>query len=288
MIAYLNGAFVPQGDAKVPVTDRSFLYGDGLFETLRVVTTRPFRWEDHWRRLADGADRLGLRLPAASAEMASSVAELVRRNGLSEAVVRLTVSRGVGGPGYAARGADSPTVAMTVRAAPTVDPNQPGRWRLRTASLRLAASDPLARFKTCNRLIHVLARTEAEAAGADEALLLNTEGHVAEASSANVFWIENERVFTPPLADGGLAGVTRSVVLDLCRRSGIATREQSAALPALDQADGVFLTLSTLGIVEVASLDDRALGRARVTTRLHQAYQQCAAEESRAHPRIAS
>src|SRR5204862_7913994 len=121
-------------------------------------------------------------------------------------------------------GANHPVLVMSLHPAPVID--KPPQWRLLITSLRVPAREPLAQFKTCNKLPQILARAEAEAAGADEGLLLNTDGEVAEAVSSNLFWIQDNVVCTPPLASGILAGVTRAVVLDICQNLGLPAREQ--------------------------------------------------------------
>ncbi len=246
MMVFLNGKFVPPAKAVVSVFDRGFLYGDALWETMLVTGGRPFRWPEHLRRLQHGVDALKLSLPYSHDELRAFAAQLIRRNQMPEAMLRLTLSRGVAARGYSPRHATHPAVVMTLLPAPAVPPAKPPRWRLITSSLRLPANDPLARFKTANKLRHVLARAEADEAGAGDALLLNSNGHLAEAASANLFWVKNKVVHTPPLAAGPLPGVTRRLVLELCQKMKIPARETLARPGALLRADGVFLTLSLL------------------------------------------
>jgi len=272
MIVFLNGKFVPEKQAVVSVFDRGFLYGDALFETLLVTGGRPFLWPEHLRRLQQGVDALKLSLPFSHDELLAFAAQLIQRNQMPEAMLRLTLSRGVTPRGYSPRHAANPAVVMTLHPTPVLDPARPPRWRLITSSLRLPANDPLARFKTANKLRHVLARAQADNAGADDALLLNTDGHLAEAASANLFWVKNKVVRTPPLSAGPLPGVTRRLVLDLCQKLNIPARETLARPGALRQADGVFLTLASLGIVEVLSLDGNKMRRSPLTRKLYTAY----------------
>jgi branched-chain amino acid aminotransferase len=272
MIVFLNGQFVPEDRAVVSVFDRGFLYGDGLFETLRVLNGQPFRWRQHLERLQRGAGFLGVLLPFSAAELRDFVQQLILRNQMPDALLRLTLSRGVGPRGYSPKGADRPSLVMSLHPAPALDPQNPPRWRLMTSAFRLPANEPLAQFKTCNKLPQVLARAEADAAGADEALLLNTDGLVAEASSSNLFWIERETVTTPPLASGILAGVTREVVFELCSTMGLAVRETSITPEALRQMGGIFLSLSSVGIAEVVTFDGQSVKPSAVTGRIREAY----------------
>ena len=270
MIVFLNGKFVPEDQAVVSVFDRSFLYGDGLFETMLVRNGKPFRWEQHLERFERGAEFVKIRPPFSHDSLRDFVTELVTRNQMPEALLRVTLSRGVGLRGYSPKGAEHPSLVMSLHPAPAGD--GPVRWKLITSSFRLPANEPLAQFKTCNKLPQILARAEADAAGADEALLLNTEGHVVEAASSNLFWIEDETICTPPLASGILAGVTRAVVLETSRNLGIDVRETSITRAALQQVQGVFLSLSSVGIAEGLTLDGRSLSRSPLVDQLRNAY----------------
>jgi aminodeoxychorismate lyase len=271
MIVFLNGALVPEEAATISVFDRGFLYGDGLFETLRLYEGQPFRWDDHMARLQRGADFLRIRLPSTPVRLRASVDALVQKNEVRDAVLRITLSRGVGKRGYSPQSADSPTLAMALHPAPRLDSTKPFRWRLITASARIPANDPLTRHKTCNRLPNVLARAEAEAKGADDALLLNTSGEVAEAASANLFWIENGAIFTPPLESGALPGITRAVIFEICRSLSISCSEMRIRPDLLLEASGVFLTASGIEVAEAVSLDGHDLRRSPLTSRVYQA-----------------
>jgi aminodeoxychorismate lyase len=270
MIVFLNGQFVPENEAVVSVFDRSFLYGDGLFETMRIRNGKPFRWPQHMDRLRQGAEFLKVKIPFADEALREFSAELVTRNQMLEALLRLTLSRGVGVRGYSPKGAQQPTLVMSLH--PVSANDAPVQWKLVTSSFRLPANEPLAQFKTCNKLAQILARAQADAVGADEALLLNTDGHVVEGASSNLFWVESETVCTPPLTAGILAGVTRSVVMEICDKLGIPTRESAIAPLALQKAAGVFLSLSSVGIAECIALDGNPLGRSPVVARVRAAY----------------
>lgn len=280
MIVFLNGHFVSEDQAVVSVFDRSFLYGDGLFETMRICNRKPFRWEQHLERLAGGAAFLGIPLPFAIEQLREALARLLGANQMSSGIVRLTLSRGVGVRGYSPAGAGRPLLVMTLDPGPDSEPFNPPRWRLRTSSFRLPANQPLAQFKTCNKLPQVLARAEAEAARAQEALLLNTDGVVVEAASSNLFWLRNGSVCTPPLSSGALPGVTRAVVLEICRSFGFPSVEATLTPKELSRTEGVFLSLSSAGIVEAEALDDQLLRRSPLTERLWAGYNRLLREET--------
>lgn len=270
MKVFLNGQFVPEEQAVVSAFDRGFLYGDGLFETLRVMNGVPLDWGGHWRRLATGAETLKLKVPFASDFLRTQARELSRLNQLPEAILRLTLSRGVGQRGYSPRGADTPTLVMSLHPAPELGPRAP-QWKLHTSSLRVPAGDALSGCKSASKLLHVLARAEAEAAGADDALLLNSLGEVVEASSANLFWLERDALHTPSLAAGALPGVTRAAVIAWAQTQALPVHEATARPERLCQAEGCFLTLSSLGVVEVIAVDGQAIPSSPLTHHLRSA-----------------
>jgi branched-chain amino acid aminotransferase len=281
MIVFLNGRLVTENRALVSVQDRGFLYGDGLFETVLVWNGKLFRWPQHWARLARGANLLQLGLPYSGAELERAALDLAAVNQLSQGLLRLSVSRGVGPRGYSPQGAGPSTVVLSLCPWPAGKGDGPPQWRLHTASLRLQAGDPIAAIKASSKLLQVMARMEAEAQGADEALLLNDRGQVVEGASGNLFWISSSQVKTPALAAGGLEGITRGVLLELCRDQGLAAEETMGGPHALTAAEGVFLTLSGHGLVEVIELDRVPLRRSPRVLSLARAYwdrvgQECA------------
>jgi branched-chain amino acid aminotransferase len=272
VLVFLNGQFVPEERAVVSVFDRSFLYGDGLFETMRVFRGKPFRWQQHWERLHGGADFLNIKLPYSSEALRQFANELVEKNKMPDSLLRLTLSRGVGVRGYSPKGAENPTLVMSLRHAPGHDANSLPRWKLITSSHRLPANEPLAHFKTCNKLAQILARAEADAAGADEALLLNTAGFVVEGASSNLFWIDGDTICTPPLAAGVLPGITRGVVFETCEKLGLKMREANITPEKLKDVDGVFVSLSSFGIIEAASIDNETCRESLLPAKISQAY----------------
>lgn len=280
MIVFLNGKFISEEQAYVSIFDRGFLYGDGLFETVRISHGRPFRWEQHLKRLFSGLEFLKLRLPFPPEQLVNFANELIQLNQVGEALLRLTVSRGVGLRGYSPRGADLPTLAMSLHAAPGFDAEVPRRWSLATSEVRLDSDDPLAGFKTCNKLPQIIARAEVDAVGADEALLLNTDGWVVEGASSNLFWIQNGSLFTPPLSMGALPGITRAVVFELCQKLDLGCREANTKPQQLQSSDGVFLTLSSLGIAVASQLDKRPLPHSPLADRISTAYSELLLSET--------
>jgi len=280
MKVFLNGKLVPEEEAVVSIFDRGFLYGDGLFETIRIHNGKPFRWTQHLARLRRGAEFLRLKVPISCSELLLRAVELVAANQLSDALLRITLSRGVGIRGYSPKGAGQPTLVMATHRAPALSEEALQRWRLVISSMRVPAGEPLAAFKTCNKLPQILARAEAESRGADEALLLNTKGELAEAASSNLFWIEGEAICTTPLTSGILAGIMRELIFELGASMRIHVQEKAAQPDTLRGASGVFLTLSSLGIVEATELEGRSLATSTLVEHIFASYRQTVMEET--------
>lgn len=271
MLIFLNGQLLAEERAVVSVFDRGFLYGDGLFEAILIFNGRPFRWEQHLDRLERGCEFLKIKLPFSAEELRGFADELITRNKMPDALLRLTVSRGAGARGYSPRGADRPAVVMSLHAVPEAGAPIP-RWKLITSSYRLPANDPLAQFKTANKLPQILARAEADAAGADEALLQNTDGFVVEGTSSNLFWIKEDTVYSPPLSAGILPGVTRTVVLEVCQMLNLRASETNIRADDLRQMDGVFVSLTSKGVVEAASLDGKPMKSSHLFAKIQAGY----------------
>ena len=272
MIVFLNGQFVPEAQAVIPVNDRGFMYGDGLFETMRVCGGRPFRMAQHLERMTRGADFLKIKCPFTPKELQDFAGQLIRQNQMPEAVLRLTLTRGPGERGYTPQIVSQPTVVMTLHAAPPMDVENPVRWRLITSSYRIPAADPLSSFKTANKLIHIMARMEAVEKDADEALLINTNGEVAETASGNLFWVYQDSFCTVPTGRGVLPGITRSVVLEICQTLGLPTNKRVIKPKALRNSEGIFITQSALGIVPVTTLDGEPVAPSPLVRHISRVY----------------
>jgi branched-chain amino acid aminotransferase len=276
MTIFLNGRFVPETQAVIPVNDRGFMYGDGLFETMCVYSGRPFRMAQHLERMMRGADFLKIKCPFTPRELQQFAGQLIEKNRMPDAILRVTLTRGPGERGYTPEADGKPTVVMTLHAAHSF--KKPMQWNLATSSFRIPAADPLAAFKTMNKLTHIMARIEAVEKGADEALLLNSNGEVAETASSNLFWVHNDNICTSPTGCGGLPGITRAVVLKICRTLGLPTKEQAVKSEALRNSNGIFVTQSVLGIVSVAMLDGKPIAPSPLADRIGHAYNKMLAE----------
>ena len=261
-LCWLEGRVVDAREARIPVRDHGLLYGDGLFEGIRVRAGRVFRLDDHLARFAAGAKALALELPFPLAEVRRIVLETVRAHAAPEAYVRLLATRGEGPLGVDPRPCGPTRVICLVDQVSLY----PEEKRLKgidlvTSSLRRPPPDVLdPRVKSLNYLNNVLAKLEARTRGADEALLLNTAGLVAEAAVANVFVVRAGELRTPPATDGALEGITRATVLELAHAQGIPARERSIGRFDIFAAEECFLTGSGAGLVGVRSLDGRPIG----------------------------
>jgi len=260
---WLDGKVVEGSEARIPVTDHGLLYGDGIFEGIRVYGRRAFRLDLHLARLATSARVIGLAIPGGIEAMREIVLATARAFGSDESYVRLIVTRGEGALGVDPSSCPQPRVLClvdSVRLFPAEKLEQ--GLDLATATVRRPPADVLdPGVKSLNYLNNVLAKLDAKRAGADDALILNLAGAVAEASVANVFAAKDGELSTPPPSDGALAGITRRSVLELAAGLGIPARERTLGRVDLLSADEVFLTGTGARIMPVRSLDGRPIGK---------------------------
>jgi branched-chain amino acid aminotransferase len=270
MLVFLNGHFLPEAQAVVPVNDRGFMYGDGLFETMRVVRGKPFRFAQHLERMTRGADFLKIKPPFTPKELEKFAAQLIEQNQMSDAILRVTLTRGPGKRGYTPDSENRPTVVMSLHAAPSLENFV--EWSLVTSSFRIPASDPLSSFKTTSKILNVLARAEAAEKGADEALLINTNGEVAETASGNLFWVYQDNICTVPTGRGVLPGITRAIVLEICQSLGLQTNKRVIKPEALRNSAGIFVTQSAFGIVPITMFDGEPVAASPLVDQIAGAY----------------
>lgn len=280
MKVLLNHELVSDQQARVSIFDRSFLYGDGLFETIPFQHACFFRWEWHLERLCHGASLLSIPLPATQDALLRSAEKLLAANHASEGLLRIVLSRGQGPRGYAIPSHPQPTLVMSVHPPARTTAAGPPQWRLHTTSVVLPCGTEWTRLKHTSRVANILARSQAQANDANEGVMLNSRGLIAEGTASNLFWIEQSRIVTPGLEDGALPGITRRVVLEICGKRGLMVEQRSAPPAALLNAEGVFLTLSSLGVVEAVALDGHPLRRSPTTRLLAETYEQVFAAET--------
>ncbi|MDX1950771.1 MAG: aminotransferase class IV [Verrucomicrobiota bacterium] len=269
MIVFFNGQFCPAEQARVSIFDRGFLYGDGLFEAVRVYSGRLFLWEKHLDRLERGAAELNIRIPFNRKDLTGIAHELLGRNKSVEAIMRLQLTRGQGKRGYSPRGAENPTFCVTVH--PHVMTDQ-GKWKLQISRYSFCSRDKTLQVKTSSKIVQVLAKGEAEEAGYDEALFLNHENCVAEASGGNIFWLKGKIMYTPKPDVGLLPGVTRQFVMDLGGELKLKVSEVSAQLETLLKSDGAFLTSTGIEIVPIQEVEGKKMKESPWVNKLIKAY----------------
>ncbi len=259
---YLNGRICAREEATVSVYDHGFLYGDGVFEGIRVYAGRIFKLEEHLDRLYASAKSLLLRIPLSREEMREAILATVRASGLRDAYIRPVVSRGPGDLGLDPRKCPDATVVVIVDSIRLYPEAAYERGlRMVTASVRRPSPDSLnGGVKSLNYLPNILARIEANQAGVEEALMLTPEGFVCECSADNIFLVVRGEVVTPPPHLGLLRGITRDTVLDLAREEGIPTTERAFALHDVYNADECFLTGTGAEVVPVIEVDARQIG----------------------------
>jgi branched-chain amino acid aminotransferase len=262
MNVLIDGKSVPKEQAAVSVFDHGLLYGDGVFEGIRAYNGRVFKLEEHVRRLYDSAQAICLSIPMSQADLCADVLRACRENGIRDGYVRLVVTRGVGTLGLNPRLCDKPQViiiADTIRLYPH-EVYERGLNMITVGTSRNLPEAINPRIKSLNYLNNVLGKIEALHAGAEEGLMLNSQGYVAEATGENVFVVRDGQLRTPPAWCGALEGITRNCVMDLAREAGYTVREDVLQRYDLYTADEVFLTGTAAELIAVVRYDDRAIG----------------------------
>lgn len=277
MLVYLNGDFVRKEEAKVSVFDHGFLYGDGIYETLRAYQGTLFLMDRHLDRLKHSADAISLTLPLPLDQIGDALSRTVQANDLTDAYVRIQISRGPGEIGLDPALCPEPTMVITAR--PFKDyPAENYERGVSLAIARTRRNHPLAldpSVKATNFLNNILAKIESLRADAYEAIMLNWEGCVAEGTISNIFLVGSGVLSTPGLETGILKGVTRALVLDLAFRQKIRTREALIRPDELFSADECFITNTTMEVMPVTVIDGRQVGNGKpgpVTAALRKAY----------------
>lgn len=260
-MCWLNGELMPAEQAFIPVNDHGLLYGDGVFEGIRFYRRRAFRLQRHLQRLALSARAIALEIPLSVDELTAVIERLIEAFADDDGYIRLMVTRGTGPLGLNPKSCTQPNVIaiadqLTMMA---IDERQAGARLIVSSVRRLPANGLDPRIKSLNYLNHILAKIEANHAGADEAILLNGQGRVAEGSADNIFIVRNGRLLTPPCSEGVLEGITRELVLELAQADGIETSEQPLGVYDLYAADECFLTGTGAELIPVASIDCRSM-----------------------------
>ena len=262
MRIHLNGRLVEEDEARVSVFDRGFLYGDGVFESMRAVDGVVFRQDRHLERLLRSAEGIGLSLATLSAGLPAAIRELLAANELRAARLRITVTRGAGRPGEYVEALGPPTVVISAAAFEGLDASMVrsgvGAVIPRRRQTPPEVLDPA--IKSISRLASVLARREARDRGGFEALLLDAGGHLTEGTVSNLFLVARGRLLTAPTPAGGLPGITRGAVIELAGAAGIEVSEERLPASLLRECQEAFLTNTSWEVLPVVRVDDHPIG----------------------------
>ncbi|HNP29810.1 MAG TPA: aminotransferase class IV [Nitrospirales bacterium] len=265
MWIFLNNEFVKKEEARISVFDHGFLYGDGVYETLRVYQGRIFLLERHLARLRRSCKLIGLTPPIKDDAWASIMTEMLIRNGLQDASLRVTISRGEGELGIDPGLCPRPTIVVMAKSVVTYPAHMREQGvRLQLVSVRRnpeSAQSP--QIKSLSFLNNILAKQEAAQAGAFDALMLNMDGHVTECTTSNFFFVSNHRLHTPSVACGILEGITREVVIALAGELEIDVEEGAYTAEDVLQADECFMTNTGLEIMAVSQIGKDPIGQGR-------------------------
>jgi branched-chain amino acid aminotransferase len=283
-IVYLNGSLSPRSKAKISVFDHAFLYGYGLYETMRAYHGKIFLLERHIKRMLDAAATIRLADKLAGTDLAKACIETLAANSLKDARIRLTVSNGESDAApWAGGAAGTPNVVVTARPyTPFSEKKYSEGYRVGITSVRRCRQSVVATLKSVSHLDSVIARMETAAYGIDEALLLNDDGYIAEGGGCNVFFVKSGALLTPPLDSGILPGVTREMVIEIATGTGISVSEVDIRLEALERFDEAFVTNAMIEVMPVTAIRE-ANGRmltigsgkpGAMTQRLMQAYRE--------------
>jgi branched-chain amino acid aminotransferase group I len=280
---YINGALVPSSEARISVSDHGFLYGYGLFETMRAYNGRLFLPDRHIRRLKEAAEVIGMGEKVRGIDFEKACKETLAANGLKEARVRLTVTNGDGATLPWVDAGGLPTVVVTARPYTPISPGKYEQgYRVGMASARRMKQSTFSAMKSINHLMNVAARMEAAAKGYDEAILLNDEGYIAEGGSSNIFFVRESRLVTPSLSSGIIPGVTRGAVIELAHGLGIGVSEGPVGIGAIRNCEEAFMTNAMIEVMPVTEVrDDKGKGKVigdgkpgEITRKLMQAYRE--------------
>ncbi|MFS1513855.1 branched-chain-amino-acid transaminase [Chengkuizengella sp. SCS-71B] len=262
---YLNGEFVNKEDAKISVYDHGYLYGDGIFEGIRVYGGNIFKCKEHMDRLYDGAKSIMLEIPLSYEEMQQALIEAVKKNEIIDGYIRLVISRGTGDLGLDPRRCPSANIIIIVEQLSIYsEEDYLNGLKIVSVSTRRNIPDAMnPKIKSLNYLNNVLVKIQANLAGVGEALMLNSDGFVAEGSGDNIFIVKDGIIITPPSYIGALEGITRAAIIDICNQHGYIVKEQPFTLHDVYVADEVFLTGTAAEVIATREVDGRIIGEGK-------------------------
>lgn len=270
---YLDGEHVTKENAKISVFDHGFLYGDGIFEGIRIYNGNIFKCKEHLERLYDSAKSIDMVIPLTQEEMLEAMAETIRRNDMRNGYIRLIVSRGVGNLGLDPRRCIKPSVIIIVEqlAIYSKEAYLNGLKAVSVAQRRNIPDALNPKIKSLNYLNNILVKIQSNFAGADEAIMMNAQGYVTEGSGDNIFIIKHGVITTPPCYLGALEGITRQAIIELCRKLEIPLKEEPFSMHDVYIADEVFFTGTAAEVIAAREIDGRVIGEGQagpITLRL--------------------
>ena len=273
---WIDGQLLDKAQAKISVYDHGLLYGDGVFEGIRVYNGRIFACEQHIRRLYDSAKSIRLTIPLTPERFRAAMEQTIAANGFTDCYIRALITRGIGNLGLSPHRCN-PSVVIIADLIELYPPElyEKGMAVITSSVARNHPNTISPRVKSLNYLNNILAKIEALDAGVPEAIMLNVDGNVAECTADNIFVLRDGRILTPSVVDGILEGITRATILSLCRQLGIPIFEQTLQRHDLYVADECFLTGTAAEVVSVTKIDGRVVGAGvpgPVTMRLAKAY----------------
>ncbi|MFQ6073215.1 MAG: branched-chain-amino-acid transaminase [Methanosarcinales archaeon] len=264
-LVYIDGEYFEKDNAKISVFDHGFLYGDGVFESIRCYNGNVFGLQEHIERLYESAKLINLEIPETREKMINLVCETIKRTKLKDAYVRLVISRGIGDLGLDPKKCPEPsTVIIAQQADPMYGDLYDKGISVITVGVRRIASDAIdVRAKTLNYLNNILAKIQANIAGCQEALMLNHLGYVCEGTGDNLFIVKKGDILTPPTESGALKGITRQFIFELSEKLNISCKEKNLTSIDVYTCDEAFMTGTLAEIVPVVEIDDRKIGNGK-------------------------
>jgi branched-chain amino acid aminotransferase len=262
MKVYINGKFLDQADAKISVFDHGFLYGDGIFEGIRLYSGCIFRLEEHLERLEYSAKAILLDLPWTRKQISDATCESCRVNGLKDGYIRLVVSRGVGSLGLSPKSCATPQLIIIADKIQLYPPEfyEQGLKIITVPTRRCNPAALPPTIKSLNYLNNILAKIEAQNLGFHEAIMLNDQGYIAECTGDNLFLVHKGKLFTPPFSAGALSGITRGAVLDIAKKLKMPVEEKNLTRYDAWIADEIFITGTAAEVVSIIEMDGRVIG----------------------------
>jgi len=266
---WIDGDLVPSAEAKISVFDHCLLYGDGVFEGIRIYGGKIFKEKEHITRFFNSGKAIRLDVPLTEEQVSRAMHKTMAANGIDgDGYIRLVCTRGVGSLGISVEKTACPSIIVIAATIQLYPPKfyERGLRCITAATIRMPANAMSPRVKSCNYLNNIMAKCEAQNAGADEAVMLNHLGHVSECTGDNLFVFRDGSLLTPPSSEGILEGITRAVVMELARKHGLTVIEKVLLRYDVCTADECFLTGTAAEIVPVVSLDGRVIGTGKPGT----------------------